>query len=81
MSGTHKYVCSQSLKKASFGGPNLLVFVSPGMKNYTPSGANCWKQMSGDARSEPLLALLKANSMTSFIEKSFKERSAADKCD
>ena len=28
-------------KKASFGGPDLLVFVIPGRKNCTPSGLNC----------------------------------------
>ena len=30
---------------------------------------NCWKLMSRDARSEALLALLTASSMTSFIER------------
>ena len=59
-------MCAQIVnlsKRLSFIGPNLLVFVSPGMKNHTTSG---------DARSEALLALLKANSMTASLRGSSK---------
>ena len=47
---------------------DLLIFVSHGMKNHTPSQVTCSKWMSRDAR--PLLAVLRTNKMTDRFAKS-----------
>jgi len=60
---------------ASLGGPDLLVFVRPGILNKTPSAVKVLNLRSNACKSEDLLAFVNANNIASFLVRSLRGRS------
>ena len=68
-------------KKASFGGPERLIFVKPSIWKITPFGVDCLNRKSSACRSEDLHALLRANTTTSLLDSSLSGKSVSCDCD